>query len=80
METRQNVPHSFQQLSNPDKKVQPRRRFDPSRRDIVICEEQLLFVVGREPFGKLQDASHVFACAHLSIRAPFLFLPGMNLC
>lgn len=57
-----------------------RRRFDPSRRDIVLCEEQLLFVVGREAFGKLQDASHVFACTHLSICASFPFLPGMNLC
>lgn len=80
VETGQNLPHSFQQLSNPDKKVRPWRRGGVSIHLGVTCEEQLLFVVGREPFGKLQDASHVFACTHLSICAPFPFLPGMNLC
>lgn len=35
----------------------------PCDRARVLCEEQLLFVVGRELFGKLQYISRVCLCA-----------------
>lgn len=42
-----------------------RAYLDPSPRDgaRILCEEQLLFVVGRELFGKLQDILRVCLCA-----------------
>lgn len=41
----------------------------PCDRARVLCEEQLLFVVGRELFGKLQYILRVCVsvCTHLSI-------------
>lgn len=42
-----------------------REYLDPSPRDRarILCEEQLLFVVGRELFGKLQDILRACLCA-----------------